>query len=109
MIVDNFHIMRVPIFEAKAHTPRTIDVDRPLAFSIAFERMQADALQHTDLIETACSIDSSKPIESLLDVEPGPGASAPSKSRRVDELPQLLIAIVYGAQHTMRGVVVATV
>ncbi|MEA2804074.1 MAG: hypothetical protein QOE49_4169, partial [Rhodospirillaceae bacterium] len=28
MIVDNFHIMRVPIFEAKAHTPRTIDVDR---------------------------------------------------------------------------------
>jgi hypothetical protein len=42
-----------------------------LAFSIAFERMQADALQHTDLIETACSIDSSNPIESLLDVERG--------------------------------------
>ena len=76
MIVDNLHVMRVPIFEAKAHTPRTIDVDRPLTFSVAFERVQADALQHTDLIETAGSIEDSKPIESLLDVEPGPRASA---------------------------------
>jgi hypothetical protein len=57
MIVDNLHGMRVPIFETKAHPPRTIDVNRPLAFSIAFERMQTDAFQYADLIETACGID----------------------------------------------------
>ena len=73
MIVDNLHVVRMPIFEAKAHT---IDVDRPLALSIAFERMQADALQYTDLIETACSIDGSQPIERFFDVESGPCTSA---------------------------------
>jgi hypothetical protein len=109
MIVDNLHVMRVPISKAKAHAPRTIDVDRPLALSITLERVQADALQHTDLIETTCGIEGSKPIESLLDVEPGPSASAFSNSRLVDELPLLLIAIAYSAQHTTRDVVVATV
>lgn len=69
MVVDNFHVMRVPISEAKAHTPPAVDVDRPLAFSIALERMQTDALQHSDLIETACSIDSGEPIKRLFDVE----------------------------------------
>src|SRR6266700_71660 len=52
MIIYNFYLIGIAAFEAKANAPRPIDRDRPLASSVALERVQPDALKRADVIQS---------------------------------------------------------
>src|SRR6266481_2811146 len=52
VIIYNFYLMGIAVFEAKANPPRPVDRDRPLASSVALEWMQPDALERADVIQS---------------------------------------------------------
>jgi len=52
VIIYNFYLIGIAAFEAKANSPRPIDRDRPLASTVALERVQPDALKRADVIQS---------------------------------------------------------
>jgi hypothetical protein len=52
VVIDNFYFVGIAAFEAKANAPRPVDRDRPLAFPATLERVQADAPERTDVIQS---------------------------------------------------------
>src|ERR1700736_7087231 len=51
-IVDNLDHISIAVLEAEANPPRPVDRDRPLASSVALERMPPDALKRADVIQS---------------------------------------------------------
>ncbi len=41
MIIDNFNVIRVAIFESEANMPLIIDPEAPLTLSVSFEGFKA--------------------------------------------------------------------
>jgi hypothetical protein len=57
VVVADFDIERVAIFEPKTDAPLVIDRYRVLAGSVAFQRMEAVTWWHTKGLELVCRID----------------------------------------------------
>jgi hypothetical protein len=48
----NVYFIGIAAFEAEANAPRPIGRDRPLASSVALERVQPNALKRADVIQS---------------------------------------------------------
>jgi hypothetical protein len=77
VVIDNLDVVRVSVPEPKANAPRPIDPNTPLALSIALQRMQANALERADVIESPSGIQDREKVHSRFDIKPsGPGLAA---------------------------------
>ncbi len=61
--------MGIAAFEAKANAPRAVDRNRPLALSVAFERVQPDALERTDVIQSFGGIQDCQQLQRRFGIE----------------------------------------
>src|SRR5437879_881115 len=68
VIIYNFYLIGIAAFEAKANAPRPIDRDRPLASS-ALERVQADALERADVIQSFGRVQDCQQLQRRFGIE----------------------------------------
>ena len=69
VIIDNLDRMGVARLEAKANPPRPIDRDRPLASSVALERMQPDAFKRADVIQSFGRVQDCQQLQRRFGIE----------------------------------------
>ena len=56
VVVGDLDVVGIAVAEAEADAPLVVDRDRVLVFAIAFQRMQAVARRHTEIVETALQV-----------------------------------------------------
>ena len=62
MIINDFHVFGVSVFEAKTETPLFVDPEAPLTFSVSLEGFQAIRNRDSQVIEFGCRIDLSQSL-----------------------------------------------
>jgi hypothetical protein len=68
MIINDFYLMGIAALEAKANAPRSVDRDGPLASSVALERVQPDALERADVIQSLGRIQDRQQLKRRFDI-----------------------------------------
>ena len=87
MIINNFDVVGVTIHEPKADSPWPIDGDGPLATSVALQRMQPNALERADLVESLGCVQHRQQLQRRIHVE-----AAPPRFARLEQPPGRRIA-----------------
>ena len=68
MIVDDFYVVGIAVFIAKADTPACINGHGPLSRAVALELVQADALERAQVLQTLRGIERGEQILGSLGV-----------------------------------------
>jgi hypothetical protein len=66
VIIDDFDVERIAFAELKANTPAVVDRHRPLLFPFAFQLVQPDASQRTEVLKTFSNIQRQHPAKRPL-------------------------------------------
>ena len=69
VVIYNFHLIGIAAFEAKANAPRPVDRHRPLASSVALERVQPDALKRADVIQSFGRVQDCQQLQRRFGIE----------------------------------------
>jgi hypothetical protein len=69
VVIDNFHFTGIAAFETKANAPRPVDCDRPLALPTTLERVQANAPERTDVIQSLSRVQDCQEIQRGFGIE----------------------------------------
>lgn len=69
MVVYNLHVMGIAAFEAKANAPWSVDRDRPLTSSVSLKRVQPDALERADVIQSFGRIQDGQQFQRRVGIE----------------------------------------
>ena len=52
VVIYDLHVIGIAALEAKTNAPRPVDRYRPLTSSVSLKRVQPDALERTDVIQS---------------------------------------------------------
>jgi len=61
MVVDNFDIEGITVFEPKANAPLVVDADAILSSSLALQRFESVRPRHQQIVNARCCIQLLKP------------------------------------------------
>jgi hypothetical protein len=70
VVINNFNIFGVAIFETEHQPPRAVDRHRPLALPVTNQRVEANRFQRRDIIQRLGSVEHLHPRHGSGDIQP---------------------------------------
>jgi len=69
VVIYNLHLIGTAAFEAKANAPRPVDRERPLTSSVPLKRVQPNALERADVIQSFGRIQDCQQLQRRFGIE----------------------------------------